>query len=65
MREENKTVIIIAHRLSTINLADRIIVLDKGNVIQEGTFAELSVVEGHFRQMWNHQNIEVQEIVKN
>lgn len=65
MREENKTVIVIAHRLSTIYLADRIVVLDKGNVIQEGTFAELSVVEGHFRQMWNHQNIEVQEIVKN
>ena len=65
MREMNKTVIVIAHRLSTINLADRIIVLDKGAVAQEGTFAELSVIEGNFRQMWIHQNIEVQETIKN
>ena len=64
MRVKKKTVIIIAHRLSTINLADRIIVLDKGNVVQDGTFAELSDVEGHFRQMWNHQNIESTELFK-
>jgi ATP-binding cassette subfamily B protein len=65
MREEKKTVIVIAHRLSTISIADNIIVLDKGNVIQEGTFTELSVAEGHFRQMWNHQNIEIQEDIRN
>ena len=64
MKGEKKTVILIAHRLSTINLADRIVVLDKGTVIQEGTFAELSDVEGHFRKMWNHQNIESVELFK-
>jgi ATP-binding cassette subfamily B protein len=58
MKEVNKTVIVIAHRLSTINLEDRIIVLGKGIVVQEGTFAELSNAEGHFRQMWTHQSIE-------
>ncbi|MGA1978636.1 MAG: ATP-binding cassette domain-containing protein, partial [Bacteroidales bacterium] len=62
LREEKKTVIIIAHRLSTISLADRIIVLDGGSVIQEGTFSELSVIDGHFRRMWMHQNIEFDEI---
>ena len=59
MRDEKKTVIVIAHRLSTISMADRIIVLDKGNAVQEGTFKELSVSEGNFREMWNHQNIEI------
>jgi ATP-binding cassette subfamily B protein len=62
LRDEKKTVIVIAHRLSTINLADRIIVLDKGTVIQEGPFSELSVTEGHFRSMWMHQNIEFEEV---
>jgi len=65
LKEENKTVIVIAHRLSTINLADRLIVLDKGKVIQEGTFAELSATEGHFRKMWSHQNIDIKETIIN
>ncbi|MEI6050459.1 MAG: peptidase domain-containing ABC transporter [Bacteroidota bacterium] len=63
LREESKTVIVIAHRLSTVNMAQRIIVLDKGAVIQDGTFAELSVIEGAFRRMWMHQTIEIQEPV--
>ncbi|MCX6326560.1 MAG: peptidase domain-containing ABC transporter [Bacteroidia bacterium] len=64
LREESKTVIVIAHRLSTIYLAQRIIVLDKGEVVQEGTFAELSVIDGHFRRMWMHQTIEIKETIK-
>jgi ATP-binding cassette, subfamily C, bacteriocin exporter len=63
MRKECKTVIVIAHRLSTISHADRIIVLDKGEVIQDGTFAELSVIDGHFRGMWIHQSLETSETV--
>ncbi len=59
MQSSNRTVIVIAHRLSTISMADRIIVLDKGAVVQDGTFSELSVIEGHFREMWNHQNITI------
>jgi ABC-type bacteriocin transporter len=65
LKDEKKTVIVIAHRLSTINHADRIIVLDRGKVTQDGTFAELSVQDGHFRTMWSHQNIEVAEAVRN
>lgn len=59
-RDESKTVLVIAHRLSTISLAQRIIVLDKGEV-QDGTFAGLSVIDGPFRTMWMHQTIEIQE----
>jgi ATP-binding cassette subfamily B protein len=62
LRDEGRTVIVIAHRLSTISLADRIIVLDNGTVIQEGTFSELSAMEGHFRKMWMHQAIEFEEV---
>jgi ABC-type bacteriocin transporter len=65
MRKENKTVIIIAHRLSTVTLADRIIVLDKGSVIQDGTFSELSSKEGHFRGMCNAQTTEISQNNRN
>jgi ATP-binding cassette subfamily B protein len=64
LREESKTVIVIAHRLSTINMADRVVILDKGMVVQDGSFAELSVIEGPFRRMWTHQTIDIKEAVK-
>ena len=63
MHNENKTVIVIAHRFSTINMAQRIIVLDKGNVVQDGTFAELSVRDGPFRRILMHQTIEMEETI--
>ena len=62
-RKTNKTVIVIAHRLSTISLAQRIVVLEKGKIVQDGPFAELAVTDGHFRKMWMHQNIEFNETV--
>ena len=65
LREESKTVIVIAHRLSTINMAQRVIVLEKGLVVQDGSFAELSDIEGPFRKMWQHQTIDIKEVVKN
>jgi ABC-type multidrug transport system fused ATPase/permease subunit len=65
LQKESKTVIVIAHRLSTINLAQRIIVLDKGQVVQDGSFVELSVTEGPFRSMWQHQTLEVIEPIQN
>jgi ATP-binding cassette, subfamily C, bacteriocin exporter len=64
MREESKTVIVIAHRLSTIHLAQRITVLDNGEVVQDGTFADLSDIDGPFRTMWQHQTIEIQKTMK-
>ena len=64
LREESKTVIVIAHRLSTINLAQRVIVLDKGLVVQDGTLPELSVIDGPFRRMWMHQVIDFKETIR-
>jgi ATP-binding cassette subfamily B protein len=64
LREESKTVIVIAHRLSTINMAQRIIVLDKGVVVQDGTFADLSVIDGPFRRMWTHQAINIDQTIR-
>ncbi len=63
LQESNKTVIVIAHRLSTISLANRVIVLDRGEVVQDGSFDELSAVEGHFRRMWMHQTMKIKEAV--
>jgi ATP-binding cassette, subfamily C, bacteriocin exporter len=60
LKNDKKTVVIIAHRLSTICLADNIIVLDKGEVVQSGLYTELSNTEGHFKRMWLYQNIEQQ-----
>jgi ATP-binding cassette subfamily B protein len=64
LKEESKTVIVIAHRLSTINMAQRIIMLDNGKVVQDGSFVELSSVDGPFRKMWMHQTIDIKEIIK-
>jgi ATP-binding cassette subfamily C protein len=49
------TRIVIAHRLSTIQRADRIYVLDKGKMVQSGTFAELMAVDGLFRRLMERQ----------
>lgn len=51
----NKAVIAIAHRLSTLNNVDRIIVMSKGEIIEEGTKEELLALDGVFADLWNHQ----------
>jgi len=53
---EHKTVIAIAHRLSTLRHMDRIIVIDKGTVIEQGTHAELLKSGGAYAKLWNHQS---------
>ncbi|MEE9310600.1 MAG: ATP-binding cassette domain-containing protein, partial [Cocleimonas sp.] len=53
---ENKTAIIIAHRLSTILRMDRIIVLENGKIIEEGTHQELLDQDGNYATMWKHQS---------
>jgi ATP-binding cassette subfamily B multidrug efflux pump len=52
---ENKTVIAIAHRLSTIAAMDRLIVLDQGNIVEQGTHQELIANGGIYAQLWAHQ----------
>lgn len=53
---EGKTVIAIAHRLSTIAAMDRLIVLDKGRIIEEGSHAELLEKHGLYAKLWAHQS---------
>lgn len=52
----NKTVIAIAHRLSTIAAMDRLIVMDKGQVIEQGSHQELLEKQGVYASLWAHQS---------
>lgn len=53
---KGRTSIVIAHRLSTIAKLDRIIVLDQGKIIEDGTHKELLEQNGIYAKLWNHQS---------
>ena len=53
---KNKTAIVIAHRLSTVLKMDRIIVMDKGRIIEQGNHQELLTLRGKYFAMWQHQS---------
>jgi ATP-binding cassette subfamily B multidrug efflux pump len=53
---EGKTVIAIAHRLSTIARMDRLIVLEAGRIVEQGTHDELLKLGGHYDKLWRHQS---------
>lgn len=53
---EGRTAVVIAHRLSTIQKMDRIIVLDNGNIVEQGTHASLLRKNGTYAKLWKHQS---------
>lgn len=53
---EGRTAIVIAHRLSTIQKMDRIVVMDNGKIIEEGSHAELLKKKGKYAELWAHQS---------
>lgn len=52
---QNRTTIVIAHRLSTLSRMDRILVFDRGRIVEEGTHAALLSKKGLYAKMWNMQ----------
>ena len=53
---EGKTVVAIAHRLSTIAAMDRLIVLDRGHIVEEGSHDALLAQDGLYARLWAHQS---------
>jgi ATP-binding cassette subfamily B protein len=53
---EGRTAIVIAHRLSTVQHMDRIIVLDQGRIVEQGSHQELLHANGQYAKLWNHQS---------
>ncbi|MEK6809901.1 MAG: ABC transporter ATP-binding protein [Nanoarchaeota archaeon] len=53
---KNRTAIVVAHRLSTVQKMDRIVVIDKGKIAEEGTHNELLAKKGVYAGLWAHQS---------
>ena len=58
---ENRTSFVVAHRLSTIRNADKIIVIEKGRMIEAGTHEELLQKKGHYYQLYSMQFLQEKE----
>ena len=58
-RLKNKSVVIVSHRVSCIKHSDKIIVLENGKIIQEGTHKNLINMDGYYKELYNKQNSEI------
>lgn len=54
-KSKRPTILIIAHRLATVRNCDKIIVLDKGSIVEEGSHDELLAMDGKYKSLWMHQ----------
>ena len=56
MRDRNnKTIIMISHQLSVAATCDRVLVMDKGEIVQEGTHKDLVEMNGLYKQLWDRE----------
>lgn len=53
---KGRTALVIAHRLSTIQKMDKVLVMDKGKIVEEGTHNDLLESKGIYRELWKHQS---------
>ena len=58
-RLKNKSVVIVSHRISCIKHSDKIIVLENGKIIQQGTHKNLINMDGYYKELYNKQNSEI------
>lgn len=61
-RHGRRTTLVVAHRLSTVQAADRIVVLEEGRVVQEGTHEQLAETPGPYRRFWRVQALLEEEL---
>ncbi|GAB3151326.1 hypothetical protein GCM10027161_51440 [Microbispora hainanensis] len=53
---EDRTALVVAHRLSTVVRMDRLIVLNRGQVVEQGSHHELLQADGPYARLWHHQS---------